>query len=236
MAYEGEELNFCPPNMFDFSNASAVVVSGDGPNVYGHMLLNTGGPGGVYFQIVDVLARPRYMTEDGYQRYLSETRKRELHRIPVFIPNPPASQLKLEQILSDSWAWGVVVHNCVTMVEDIIVAGGGPKLHRGLLSLPTLAGWDAWSCGARDCPTHSRRAHRCASGVWWCNRVIPECPGHSNPKDVCAAGQVWTCYARACPNHNAHSHQCRAGVWSCTRRVPPCPSHSRPNYHCAEVG
>jgi hypothetical protein len=41
MAYEGEVLYFCPPpHMFDFTRTSAVVVSGDVPNKWGHMLLN----------------------------------------------------------------------------------------------------------------------------------------------------------------------------------------------------
>jgi hypothetical protein len=152
MAYEGKELNFCPANMFDFSNASAVVVSGDGPNKWGHMLLNTGGVGGMYFQVAGVITRPLYMDEDGYRRYLRESGKSELKRLPVYIPHPEASQLKLEQVLSLPWVWGVVIHNCETMVEDIITAGGGPTLHRGLFSLPTEAEPE-WSLPPGDYPT-----------------------------------------------------------------------------------
>src|SRR5436305_11537163 len=102
MGYEGEELNFCPPTMFDFRRAAAVIVSGDGPNKRGHMLLNTGGVSGNYFQIAGIRVRPRYMNEEGYQRYLKESGNTELRRLPVFIPNPEASQLKLEQILTES--------------------------------------------------------------------------------------------------------------------------------------
>lgn len=238
MAYEGDLLSYCSPMMFDFTEAYAVVVSGDSPNRWGHMLLNTGGQGGMYFQVAGVYTRPRYMDEAGYQRYLKETGKTELKRIPVFVPQPEAAQLKLEQILSDSWAWGVVAHNCESMVEEIIVAGGGPRLHRGLLNLPTDAGWDAWTCGARDCRLHSRRTHRCASGVWRCNRVLPPCPGHSNPTDQCssATNQSWTCYERSCPTHKGKRDHCRIGVWICARKVPACPSHSSPKHHCAEAG
>jgi hypothetical protein len=236
MAYEGEELNFCPSFMFDFSKASAVIVSGDGPNKWGHMLLNTGGVGGMYFQIAGVNVRPRYMDEDGYQRYLSETSKRELKRIGVFIPHPEASQLKLEQLLDKRWKWGVVFHNCETLVEDIIVAGGGPKIHQGILSLPTEAGWSAWTCGARDCRTHSRRSHRCATGVWVCNRVAPPCPGHSSPGHVCDSGSAWTCRATNCPTHSKKSHRCPVGVWNCRRNFPSCPGHSSPDHHCSEAG
>jgi hypothetical protein len=140
MAYEGEELNFCPPTMFDFKSASAVIVSGDGPNKWGHMLLNTGGVGGMYFQIAGVIRRPRYMNEAGYQRYLKETGKTELWRHPAFIIHPEASQLKLEQLLNQRWMWGIVLNNCETFVEEIIVAGGGQRMHHGLFSLPTESG------------------------------------------------------------------------------------------------
>jgi len=236
MAYEGELLNFCPPQMFDFTKASAVIVSGDGPNKWGHMLLNTGGTGGRYFQIVGVVARPRYMDEAGYQRYLRETGKKEIRRISVFVNNPRASQLKLEQLLNDSWRFGVVVHNCETLVEDIILAGGGPRIHRGFFSLPINAGWSAWNCGARDCPGHSRRDHRCAAGVWMCNRISPPCPSHRSPTDSCNLGTAWSCGAQSCPSHSAKSHRCATGVWHCRRTVPPCPGYSRPEHLCAELG
>ena len=131
MAYEGEELLFCPADMFDFTNAWAVVVSGDWPNTWGHMLLNTGGIGGIYFQVAGIRTCPRYMDEPGYRRYLKETKKKELKRFRVHIPEPEKSQLALEEALSQPWLWGVVVHNCETLVEDIIVAGGGPRIHKG---------------------------------------------------------------------------------------------------------
>jgi hypothetical protein len=236
MAYEGELLNFCSAQMFDFTKASAVIVSGDGPNIWGHALLNTGGTGGNYFQIAGVATRPRYMDEAGYQRYLRETGKKEIRRIPVYIKNPQASQLKLEQLLNESWTWGIVVHNCETMVEDIIVAGGGPQIHHGILSLPSQAGLSTWSCGARDCPGHSRRHHHCATGVWMCSRVLPPCPGHRNPKDSCSTGMAWSCGAKSCPSHSGKSHRCAVGVWRCRRTVPACPGHSRPEHVCAETG
>jgi hypothetical protein len=232
MAYEGEELRFCPLGMFDFSRTNAVVVSGDGPNKWGHMLLNTGGDDGMYFQVAGVRTRPRYMDAAGYGRYLAETKKKEIRRIAVSIPRPQASQLKLEQLLSESWLWGAVVHNCETLVEDIIVAGGGPKLHHGLLSLPTQAGWSAWTCRARDCPTHGDKRDRCATGVWMCTRIAPPCPGHSSPDHACSSGTVWTCGERSCPGHREKKHQCSAGVWFCRRKKSPCPGHSKPQHEC----
>lgn len=236
MPYEGEELNECPANMFDFSRTVAVVVSGSWPNAYGHMLLNTGGKGGAYFQVAGVVTRPRWMDEAGYRLYLKENDKTELRRIPVYIPHPERSQLKLEQILSESWTWGAVVHNCETLVEEIVVAGGGPVLHRGLLSLPSEAGWSAWDCGARACPGHRERKHRCASGVWVCRRSVPGCPGHSSPEHECGGGASWSCGADRCPTHSDRRHRCATGSWKCRRRVPPCPGHGSPEHRCSEAG
>lgn len=226
--------------MFDFRRASAVVVSGDGPNKWGHMLLNTGGVDGNYFQIAGIRVRPRYMNEEGYQRYLKETGKSELKRIPVFIANPEASQLKLEQLLNESWAWGVVVHNCESMVEEIIMAGGGPKLHSGPFSLPTNAGYTLWSCGALKCPSHARRKDVCrrGAGVWLCGRKVPPCPGHAGHDDSCGgpSGKAWTCWALECPTHAQKGDRCSKGMWKCKRLVPPCPAHSRPEHYCSEKG
>jgi len=235
MAYEGDELNFCPANMFDFRRASAVIVTGDGINIYGHMLLNTGGVGGNYFQVAGVVTRPRYMDEDGYQRYLRETNKKELNRIPVPIPRPEASQLELEKLLNENWLWLAVTHNCESMVEEIIMAGGGPQIHRGLFSLPTLSAF-LWTCGARDCPSHKSRTDVCPKGVWFCNRVVPPCPSHADKDDVCKSGTYWTCGALSCPTHDGKHDVCPTGVWKCNRIVPPCPSHSSKRHHCAISG
>ena len=49
MKYLGEQMLSCPLNAFDFSNTYAVVVSGDGPNFCGHLLLNVGGTGACIF-------------------------------------------------------------------------------------------------------------------------------------------------------------------------------------------
>jgi hypothetical protein len=136
MAYEGETLTYCPKDMFDFDKAYAVVVSGAKFNPYGHMLLNTGGEGGNYFQVSDVYGVPRYMNEEQFQRYLSENNKFIVTVMRQEVPYPEKAQAKLEEILSRKWVWGVVVHNCETMVEEILVAGGGKPLHKQLLALP----------------------------------------------------------------------------------------------------
>jgi hypothetical protein len=126
MAYEGDLMIECPATPYDFAHTSAVVVSGDGPNFCGHMLLNVGGKIGVYVHVAGIRAQPRKMNEDGYRRYLKETGKRELKRFGVTLPKPGAAMLKLEQLLSETWTWGVLPHNCAAFVEDIVSAGGSP--------------------------------------------------------------------------------------------------------------
>jgi hypothetical protein len=137
MAYEGELMNSC--TMFNFRNAYAVIVSGARFNPYGHMLLNTGGKRGNYFQVSEVFGTPRVMNERQFQRYLDENKKYIVTVMRLSIPQPEKSQLKLEETLSSKWAWGAVVHNCETMVEEIVMAGGAPKLRRGIFPLPMNA-------------------------------------------------------------------------------------------------
>jgi hypothetical protein len=140
MAYEGERLLECPGKGFDFSKTYAVVVSGSGPNFCGHLLLNTGGIGGDYFHVAGIRTEPRMMTEQGYRRYLKEAGKKELKRFQVTISNPVAATLKLEQLTSEKWTWGVLPHNCASFVEEVVQAGGSTA---GLYSnCPALEDFD----------------------------------------------------------------------------------------------
>lgn len=140
MAYEGELLMMCPANPFDFSNTYAVVVSGDGPNFCGHLILNVGGVTGFYFHVAGGHTEPHVMAYDGYGRYLRENGKKEPRRFKVTISNPIAAMLKLEQLTSEKWTWGVLPHNCASFVEDVVKAGGSAS---GLYSnCPALENFD----------------------------------------------------------------------------------------------
>jgi len=139
MAYEGEVLTICPAVMFDFSDTYIVIVSGAKLNPYGHMLLNTGGKSGNFFQVSDLYGFPRFMNGEQFQRYLDENNKFIVTVFSVDIPDPQKAEMKLEEILSRKWVWGIVFHNCEGLVEEIVVAGGGRKLHRGKLLLPINA-------------------------------------------------------------------------------------------------
>jgi hypothetical protein len=140
VAYEGDRVRECPSIPYNFSNTCAVVVSGDGPNFCGHLILSVGGPGGSYFHVAGVITEPRTMSEAGYRRYLKENGKRELKRFRVNISKPNDAMLKLEQLLSGRWVWGVLPHNCASFVEEIVKAGGSAA---GLYSnCPRLENFD----------------------------------------------------------------------------------------------
>jgi hypothetical protein len=94
MAYHGEILDKCGLVDIDCSNVAVVAVSGDGPNVCGHLLLHTGpNRGGLYFHVAEFHGRPRYMNESGYGRYLREAGKTELRRRYLSLPNPRGALL-----------------------------------------------------------------------------------------------------------------------------------------------
>lgn len=125
MAYEGEILDSCGIVNVDFGKAEVVAVSGDGPNVCGHLLIFSPSGGGYYFHVAGVYNYPHYMSEAQYRRYLKETNKRELRRRSLQLPNPSGAFNKMESLLAEKWVWGILPNNCVAFVEEIISAGGG---------------------------------------------------------------------------------------------------------------
>jgi hypothetical protein len=134
MAYEGEVMTTCGVVNIDLSHASIIAVSGDSINLCGHLLLYSPSGGGTYFHVTgdsnaSGLARlqgyPMYMSETGYRRYLKETKKMELRRRSVTLPNPAGAYLYLESLLAEKWTWKVLPDNCVTFVEEVVHAGGG---------------------------------------------------------------------------------------------------------------
>lgn len=88
MAYSGAILDQCGLINIDCSAIAVVAVSGDGPNVCGHLLLYSGPTrGGYYFHVADFHGYPRYMSQSGYERYLKESGKREIRRRYLSLPN-----------------------------------------------------------------------------------------------------------------------------------------------------
>lgn len=120
--YQGDVMLECLLKPFDFKHACAVVVSGDGINFCGHALLHTGG--GWYFHIAGKYDAPKFMREDGFQRYLKENGKHEIRRWRIQIPNPAGAHRKLEELLATQWRWLVLPNNCASFVEEVVQAGG----------------------------------------------------------------------------------------------------------------
>jgi hypothetical protein len=126
MAYDGEIMDACGTFEIDCSRVAVVAVSGSGPNVCGHLLLATNSGGNnVYFHVAVVRGNPKYMTENGYQRYLKENGKSEIRRRHLSLPNPSAATVYLEDLMANTWTWGALPNNCVSFVEEVIHAGGG---------------------------------------------------------------------------------------------------------------
>ncbi len=134
MIYEGEVLSSCGFIQIDFSDTYIVAVSGDGPNICGHLLIYTAKGGGYYFHVTGdpnasgikkIRGYPLYMNDSGYNRYLKETGKIELRRRKIKLPNPSGALLYVEKLLAEKWTWAVLPHNCVAFVEEVVKAGGG---------------------------------------------------------------------------------------------------------------
>lgn len=126
MAYHGEVLDQCGLININCAHIAVVAVSGDGPNLCGHLLLYTGlSRGGYYFHVAEAHGYPRYMSESGYQQYLREAGKTEIRRRYLSLPNPQGALLYLEGLMANTWTWLVLPNNCVAFVEEVIKAGGG---------------------------------------------------------------------------------------------------------------
>ncbi len=124
MAYLGEKMNSCLAVPFDWGRSNLVIVSGSGPNLCGHAILNAGD---FYFHVDGLNGRPWYMPEGGYRRYLRENKKRELFRRFVPLKNPAGAQEKLEELSAKNWRWLVIPNNCASYVEEIFTAGGSAE-------------------------------------------------------------------------------------------------------------
>ena len=126
MPYEGDDLNACGVLNIDCSKIAVVAVSGSGPNFCGHLILGTGSGGtDLYFHVAGINTYPKYMSATNFVRYLRENGKTEIRRRLLSLPNPNGAITFLEGALSRTWLWGVLPHNCVAFVEDVIHAGGG---------------------------------------------------------------------------------------------------------------
>lgn len=115
-----------PGNLFahagalTFTTVEAVVVSGSGPNLCGHMLLRVDG---FYFHVAGVYDYPRVMTESGYRHYLASNTKTELSRVVTPVVDRGSAKNQLLLLLQEKWLWLVVPNNCADFVEEVMQAG-----------------------------------------------------------------------------------------------------------------
>lgn len=120
--YIGDVMLHCVIRPNDFKHTQAIIVSGDGWNVCGHALLHVGP--GWFFHVAGLHDRPRFMRNEGYQRYLRENDKREIRRTMVHIPDIFGAHRKLLDLVSRQWLWLMLPNNCATFLEQIVQAGG----------------------------------------------------------------------------------------------------------------
>lgn len=121
--YDGEEISYCDPNAFASGRGEVVVVSGDGINICGHVLLNVVGFG--YRHLRGETARPRYLrTSLGFDRYLRENQKRVYGRYSFEFSSPACATRRYCHLIAEYWKYGLIRHNCASFVRSILSAGG----------------------------------------------------------------------------------------------------------------
>lgn len=135
-SYHGERVTACAPCPYNWMDTEVVVVSGASWNPCGHALLRVGG---YYFHIGGFNGYPYRLDEQGFTRYLHEEGKHEVRRTQIRLRRPSRAQAKLEELASRTWGWGVLPHNCIAFVEDVLAAGGCPDA--SISNCPILEPW-----------------------------------------------------------------------------------------------
>jgi hypothetical protein len=121
---DGREIESCDLDLFRYKQLSVIVVTGASYNPCGHALLNVGGTSGYYIHVAGWHSKPHFMTQGDYETYLAGHGKQEILRKQVYVPFLDSALLYLERVVSKTWSYGLVVHNCATLVEDVFKAGG----------------------------------------------------------------------------------------------------------------
>lgn len=82
----------------DFKHTCAVIVTRDGINLRSYSSARWGWLG--YFHVAGSNDLPKFMSESGCKRYLTETGKKEIRRWIVPLPNPAGAHQKLGELLA----------------------------------------------------------------------------------------------------------------------------------------
>jgi hypothetical protein len=130
----------------DFNRTAIVLVTGDGANLCGHVLLYIGGGFGHYYQFSGpaLVDYPTYMNQADYERYLRENKKEELMRRWVTIPKPNGAAKRLSELLNGEWLTLVVSHNCTGFVSEVLNAGGNFYSLPSHCPVPEMGSFEFW--------------------------------------------------------------------------------------------
>lgn len=127
MAFKGEPIKSLAPLKLGHRSCELTIVSGDGVNACGHMLVRmpaeTGGTESV-FHIGDVHDFPYWMPASKFPLYLTDNKKKLLGRKSIVLPRSQDAEAYLSKTILDKWFWGAVANNCVSFCEEYISAGG----------------------------------------------------------------------------------------------------------------
>jgi hypothetical protein len=139
MAFEGAPIKTLSGLGLTHKSCELLIVSGSGPNLAGHMLMelpaSAGGTKSV-FHIAGLRDFPFWMKSTDYGRYLKDNKKTELGRKYISLPKPADAEKYLNKAIVTKWTWGGIVNNCVSFCEEYIEAGGSKWSMR--TNMPTL--------------------------------------------------------------------------------------------------
>ncbi|MFN7001418.1 MAG: hypothetical protein ACK4ST_15550 [Elioraea tepidiphila] len=139
MAFDGAPITTLSGLRLTHRSCDLLIVSGSGPNLAGHMLMELPAePGGTrsVFHIAAVHDYPYWMAASEFPRYLKENGKTLLGRKTVPLPKPAEAEAYLAAAIGKKWFWGLVYNNCVSFCEEYIAAGGSTWSMR--TNLPAL--------------------------------------------------------------------------------------------------
>jgi hypothetical protein len=127
MAFDGAPITTLAGLQLTHASCELLIVSGSGPNIAGHMLMElparAGGTKSV-FHIGAVRDYPYWMASSDYPRYLKEAGKTEIGRKFISLPKPGDAEIDLAKAIRTKWTWGGIINNCVSFCEEYIDAGG----------------------------------------------------------------------------------------------------------------
>lgn len=127
MAFDGAPITSLSSLRLTHASCELLIVSGSGPNLAGHMLMELPAePAGTVsiFHIGAVYDFPYWMKSADFGRYLRENKKKELGRKSITLTKPADARAWLATAITKKWPWGGIVNNCVSFCEDYIAAGG----------------------------------------------------------------------------------------------------------------